>query len=122
MTKILIAVDGSERSEDAIAFGRNLAVAAGAPVVLAMARQARLREELDGALARLAAGLADVDDVEVRPLVGDTSPAHALQEAAEEEQAGLIWSARATRAGSDGSCLAAPPSDCSTGRRAQSPS
>ena len=39
MTKILIGVDGSERSEDAVAFGRSLARAADAPVVLATARR-----------------------------------------------------------------------------------
>src|SRR5829696_1649192 len=102
MTKVLIGVDGSERSEDAVAFGRNLALAAGAPVVLAMAQRsdpfrpgaeahaARLRQEADRTLARLAAGLSDVDEVEVRPLVANTSPAHALQETAEEEKAGII--------------------------------
>ena len=39
MTKILIGVDGSERSEDAVAFGRTLALAADAPVILAMAHR-----------------------------------------------------------------------------------
>src|SRR5215207_355481 len=39
MTKILIGVDGSERSEDAVAFGRALALAADAPVTLTMAHR-----------------------------------------------------------------------------------
>ena len=39
MTKILIGVDGSERSEDAVAFGRALALAAGAPVIVATAHR-----------------------------------------------------------------------------------
>ena len=37
MSTILIGVDASERSEDAIAFGRRLADVAGAPVVVANA-------------------------------------------------------------------------------------
>ena len=102
MTKILIAVDGSERSEDAVAFGRELALAAGAPVILATADRSDpfrpgahahdvfLREEANATLARLAPALEDVHNVELRPLVTDTSPAHALQQTAEEEDAGII--------------------------------
>ena len=33
MTKILVGGDASERSEDAVAFGRVLALAAGAPMI-----------------------------------------------------------------------------------------
>ena len=102
MTKILIGVDGSERSEDAVAFGRALALAADAPVTLAMAHrseplrpgaeehEAFLRDDAERTLVRLAAALNDVRDLEVRPLVVNTSPAHALQATAEEEQAGII--------------------------------
>ena len=102
MTKILIGVDGSERSEDAVAFGRSLARAADAPVILAMARrseplrpgaeehEASLREDAERTLARLAAALDGVRDLELLPLVANTSPAHALQAIAEEEQAGII--------------------------------
>jgi len=103
MTKILIGVDGSDRSEDAVAFGRALALAAGAPVILATVHQteprqprldaylapAGLREEAETMLARYALMLLDVDDVE-RRLLADHSPAHALQEAAEQAGAGII--------------------------------
>jgi nucleotide-binding universal stress UspA family protein len=102
MTRILIGVDGSERSEDAVAFGRALALAAGAPVTLATAQRSEplrpgatahdtfLREDAERTLTRLAAGLDDVDDLELRPLVANTSAAHALQVAAEQEAAGII--------------------------------
>src|SRR5215218_11091312 len=102
MTKILIGVDGSERSEDAVAFGRALALAAGAPVILATAHRSEplrpdaeahdtfLREDAERTLARLAVALDDVRDVELRPLVVDTSAAHALHETAEQEGAGII--------------------------------
>jgi nucleotide-binding universal stress UspA family protein len=102
MSKILIGVDGSERSEDALAFGRSLALAADAPVILAMAHRleplrpgaeehrAFLRQDAERTLARLAVALEDVSDVVLRPLVANTSPAHALQATAEKEQAGII--------------------------------
>lgn len=103
MTKILIGVDGSERSEDAVAFGSALALAAGAPVILAtayrsdplrpgaQAHETLLRADAARTLARLAASLQDdVADVELRPLVVNTSAAHALQEIAEQEDAGII--------------------------------
>src|SRR5688500_6797209 len=103
MTKILIGVDGSDRSEDAVAFGRALARAAGAPVILATVhqlepRQPRLdgylapagpREEAEAMLARYALMLLDAGDVELR-LLADHSPARALQAAAEEAGAGII--------------------------------
>ena len=102
MTKVLIGVDGSERSEDAVAFGRALALAAGAPVILAAARRSDplrpgahaheifLREEAKSTLARLTSAFDDVHAVELRPLVANTSPAHALQALAEQEDAGII--------------------------------
>ena len=102
MTQILIGVDGSERSEDAVAFGRALALAADAPVTLAMAHRSEplrpgaeehdafLRDDAERTLARLAAGLDGVRALELRPLVATASPAHALQAIAEEEQAGII--------------------------------
>ena len=102
MTKILIGVDGSERSEDAVAFGRALALASGAPVILAMAHRAEplrpgadahevvLREDAGRTLARLAGALDDIHNIELQPLVKDMSAAHALQELAEQEDAGII--------------------------------
>ena len=103
MTKVLIGVDGSDRAEDAIAFGRAIALAAGAPVILATAhqidpRQPRLdrypaseglREEAEAMLARYALMLLDVGDVE-RRLLADHSPARALQESAGQVGAGII--------------------------------
>jgi nucleotide-binding universal stress UspA family protein len=104
MSKILIGVDGSDRSEDAVAFGRALALAAGAPVVLATAHQTEprqprldgrhlahsgLREEAETMLARFALMLLDVVDLE-RRLLADHSPAHALRAAAEQAGAGII--------------------------------
>jgi nucleotide-binding universal stress UspA family protein len=102
MTKILIGVDGSERAEDAVVFGRALAFAAGAPVILATAHRSDpmrpgahaherfLREEAKSTLARVAPAFGDVGDVELRPLVANTSPAHALQTLAEQEDVGII--------------------------------
>jgi nucleotide-binding universal stress UspA family protein len=92
MTKILIGVDGSERSEDAVAFGRMLALASGAPVVLARgihAHDTSSREDAEAALIRLAAPLDDVGPVELRA-VANRSGAHALQEIAEQEDIGII--------------------------------
>ena len=92
MNKILIGVDGSERSEDAVAFGRLLALAAGAPVVLARgidAHDTSSREDTEAALARLAAQLDYGGAVEVRA-VANRSGAHALQEIAEHEDIGII--------------------------------
>jgi nucleotide-binding universal stress UspA family protein len=103
MTKVFIGVDGSDRSEDAVALGHALARTAGAPVVLATvhqteARQPRLdgylapaglREEAETMLARYALMLLDVGDVE-RRLLADHSPARALKEAAEQAGAGII--------------------------------
>ena len=103
MTKVLIGVDGSDRSEDAVTFGRAFALAAGAPVILSMAYQPEppqprldehlphqgLREEAESILARFALMLLDVADVERRALA-DHSPARALQAAAEQAGAGII--------------------------------
>jgi nucleotide-binding universal stress UspA family protein len=102
MTKILIGVDGSDRSDDAIAFGRALALAADAPVILATAHPSEpksrlgahadhteLRDEAEGLLARASLAVADVADVELLRLA-DESAARALQSAAEHADAGVI--------------------------------
>ena len=102
MTKILIGVDGSDRSDDAIAFGRALALAADAPVILATAHPSepksrpgahadhtQLRDEAEGLLARASLAVADVADVELLRLA-DESAARALQSAAEHADAGVI--------------------------------
>jgi nucleotide-binding universal stress UspA family protein len=103
MSKILIGVDGSEHSEDAVAFGRVLARAARASVVLATAYASGpavvrhgagaydtpLREDAEATLARLAVRLDGVGDVDLRP-VANKSAAHALHETAEQENVGII--------------------------------
>jgi nucleotide-binding universal stress UspA family protein len=103
MTQILIGIDGSDRSADAVAFGRALALATDAPVILATAhppepRQPRrggrvgdagLRNEAERLLARASLALLDVGDVELLPLA-DQSAARALQSAAERAGAGLV--------------------------------
>ena len=102
MTRVLIGVDGSERSYDAVALGRELALAAGATVILATVRRSEplrpgaethhavLREDAERTLAGLAPMLDDVADLELRPLVANMSPAQALHEVAEQERVGLI--------------------------------
>lgn len=105
MAKILIGVDASERSEDAIAFGRTLALAGGAPVILAATYESdpaaihlgerpgshdmRLHAVTEKLLTRLSAQLNDVADVELRPVAAE-SGAQALQEIAEQEDVGLV--------------------------------
>jgi nucleotide-binding universal stress UspA family protein len=101
MSEIIIGVDGTERGEDAVAFGRRLAAFAGARVVLAnafpfddirgratsLAYREALREESQAMLVavRDRYGL----DASTRPIAG-TSPARALHELAEHDDAALV--------------------------------
>src|SRR5690348_12004036 len=98
MSTILIGVDDSERSADAVAFGRRLALASGARVLLACAfpyedagRSANgiyreyLRADAQKTLDRLSAGLDGVERVETRT-VPRLSPARALHDVAAEER------------------------------------
>lgn len=105
MSTILIGVDASERSEDAIAFARRLGDASGAQLIIAnaypystlpsRAANAAYREALrDEALATVReqrgrlAGMPDSRcTVEV---TADVSPAHALHALAQDEDASLI--------------------------------
>jgi len=100
--RIIIAVDDSERSKDAIAFGGALARAGEASVTAAHAYPwHHLRfsgtsdanqfflEESERTLARMSEPLSDLADVELRSLP-DPSPARGLQALAEELEAGLI--------------------------------
>ena len=103
MSRIVIGVDGSERSEDAVAFGRVLAQASGAPVTVASAypfepaaaRDARseygefLRRDAEKTLEQMSAPLRDLRGLEMR-FVADRSPARALQHLAGELDAGVI--------------------------------
>ena len=101
MSEIIIGVDGTERGEDAVAFGARLAAFAGARVVLAnvfpyddtrsratsLAYRETLREESDAMLAavRDRHGI----DASTRAIAG-ASPARALHEFAEDEHAALV--------------------------------
>ena len=103
MSGILIGVDGSDRSEDAVAFGRLLARVSRARVTLATAYPSEpaaahdaegeygrfLRREAEGMLERMAALLGDVGELETRA-IADSSPARALQGLGGELNAGVI--------------------------------
>ncbi len=103
MSTIIIGVDASERSQDAIAFGGRLIEATGADAIVACAfpyldgpsRAAAFRQLLrDDALdttERMRDRLegAQKDRVSVR-VVANPSPAHALHDLAESERATLI--------------------------------
>jgi nucleotide-binding universal stress UspA family protein len=100
MTKIIVGIDGSERSEDAIAFARDLVDATGVDVVLACAYPyapvpsrvsgAQIRQYLaadaEATLTRMRAGLEGAET----EAIADPSPARALHELAQREQAALI--------------------------------
>jgi nucleotide-binding universal stress UspA family protein len=100
MTKIIVGVDGSERSQDAIAFALDLAHAADASMTLVCAYPytpvparvsgAQIREYLAAdAEATLARLRADAEGAETRA-IADPSPARALHMFAEGDQAALI--------------------------------
>jgi nucleotide-binding universal stress UspA family protein len=104
MKSIVIGVDDSARSEDAVAFGAWLAGASGARVVLACSfpysdapsrssnivyREA-LEEEAEATVRRMR-GLLDLPDERVGTVISaNLSPAHALHDAAELEHAALV--------------------------------
>ena len=105
MSFILIGVDDSARSEDAVAFGRRLAIASGARVGLACAfpyedapnpaTNTRYRDDLRAGarrtIERLRAGLKDVPDERVSVCtVGRYSAGHALHNLAESEDAAIV--------------------------------
>lgn len=103
MARMIIAVDGSERSEDALAFGHMLAKASATPVTVATVYPSPIatgyhssreyddfmREDAEGTLARHAGTLGDLDELDAR-VIADLSPARALQHLAEEQDASLI--------------------------------
>lgn len=105
MSTILIGVDASASSEDAVAFARRLAHASGSRVVLACAfpyeQAARpmpdsdlrydLRAKAQVTAERLREGLTGIpaDRIEIR-LAGRYSPAHALHDLAEAENAAIV--------------------------------
>ena len=105
MSTILIGVDATERSEDAIAFGSRLADAAGATVVIASAFP---YSDVPHRAANLAYRQALADDAKTVALdmrgrlegipdersqiriMANPSPAHALHDLAEAERAALV--------------------------------
>jgi nucleotide-binding universal stress UspA family protein len=105
MTTILIGVDDSPRSHDALAFARPLAAASGATVVLAsafayddtpsraanLAFRNALEAQAEETLRRAAARLDGVDHARVETIaVASSSPARALDRLAASEGAELI--------------------------------
>jgi nucleotide-binding universal stress UspA family protein len=105
MSTILIGVDASPRSEDAIAFGARLAHVSTANVVVACAfpyndaiRQgsypeyrAALGDDAKHTVRQMRDRLAGVDDDRLRVrITANPSPAHALHDLAEAEHAELI--------------------------------
>jgi nucleotide-binding universal stress UspA family protein len=102
VSRIIIAVDDSERSQDAVAFGAALAGESGAPVTVAHAypwhhlplantldANQYLLEESERTMQRVSGPLRDLPGFETRSLA-ESSPARGLQQLAEELEAGLI--------------------------------
>ena len=103
MSKIIVGVDSTERSVDAVAFGRDMARATGAQVLLAAAYPyapvparvsgAQVREFLEGdareVLTAAHEAIAELDGVSEHA-IADPSPARALHKLASETGAGLI--------------------------------
>ena len=104
MSVILVGVDDTERSEDAVAFARELALDTGARVVVAStfpyddipSRAANLeyREAVESAAGHVvkqhARRLAELGDRVATITVARTSPAHGLQHLAATQHAALI--------------------------------
>ena len=103
MTRIIVGVDGSTRSEDAVALARGIAATSGDGITLACAypyeahasratsgayRDA-LRDDAETTLARMKQGLQGIEDVRTTA-IADVSPARALQELAEHEGPALL--------------------------------
>ena len=112
VTKIIVGVDESERSEDAVTLAARLARGSDAELVLVCAypyddvpgRGAHtgyrefLREDALAALDRAADSLPEAGGLQ-RRAVPDTSPARAIQEIATRERASLIVIASSHRGG-----------------------
>src|SRR4051812_14690351 len=93
VSTILIGVDSTARSEDAIALGRDLARAGTAKlVVAAVTSSARLNlDEAHLAVRRMSGLLAGIAPERIRTaVVAAPSPAHGLHELAERESATLV--------------------------------
>jgi nucleotide-binding universal stress UspA family protein len=105
VSTILIGVDDSARSEDAVAFGRRLASASGSRVIVASAfpyddtpnRAANLayRAELERDASRTAQRVSDLLDGVAADRVETVTPArmsaaHALHDLAQTEDAAIV--------------------------------
>jgi nucleotide-binding universal stress UspA family protein len=101
MSEIVIGIDGTERGEDAAAFGRRVAVFAGARIVLvnafayddtrARATSVAYREALREDSEAMLAAVRDRYRLEASTrAVASTSPARALHEIADEGNAALV--------------------------------
>jgi nucleotide-binding universal stress UspA family protein len=103
VSKIIVGVDESERSKDAVALAGLLARGTGAELVLVCAypyddvpsRAANatyrqyLREDAEAAIARAMEGIDELPQVRTRP-IPEVSPAKGIQAVAAEERASLI--------------------------------
>jgi nucleotide-binding universal stress UspA family protein len=91
MSTILIGVDSSPRSEDAIAFGNRLAHVSAADVVVTCAFAYGDRDEAEHTARQMRDRLEGIpaDRLRVR-IAGTPSPAHALHDVAEAEHAEII--------------------------------
>jgi nucleotide-binding universal stress UspA family protein len=97
VTTILIGVDATARSEDAIAFGRQLAGATTADLVVASIARGSVEpgtpahEEAHTTVRRMSGLLTGVDDARVHSgVVGGRSPAQGLIELADVESPALL--------------------------------
>jgi nucleotide-binding universal stress UspA family protein len=101
MSEIVIGVDGTERGEDAVAFGRRLAAFAGARLVLVhafpyddirgRATSLAYRDDLREGAEALLSAVRDRYRLEASTrAVACTSPARALHEVAEQNGAALV--------------------------------
>ena len=103
MSKIIVGVDESDRSRDAVALAALLARGSDAELVLVCAypyddvpsRAANtgyrqyLREDAEGALERATAGIGELPPLRTRP-IAELSPAKCIQSVAAQEGASLI--------------------------------
>ena len=135
MSTILIGIDATERSDDALAFGQWLASVSSAHVIIATAfpysdtpsgaSSGPYRQWLSDDAEQTASASSDrlegiaADRVHIR-IAANPSPAHALHDLAVSEHAEIVvvGSSHTGRLGA--SRPAAPASACCTGRRARS--
>ena len=116
MSTILIGVDATARSEDAVALGRRLALAGTAKVVVATVTPSGhpARDEAHATVRRMSGLLAGVEPERIHTgVVAADSPARGLHELAEAESASIVVARldphRSPRPGPSGQHRRAPP-------------